>query len=134
MLFQQTDRPDPERGTPVATQRRLPHIYPPGKLLFLTWHLYGSLPHHRYPPPHKANAGPAFVWMDRYLDADEAAFSSDSTSAQSQGSPGHACRRNSARCSAGRCCAASNKASTCFSAHPASQCLMHEGPPGPIHA
>ncbi len=44
-------------------------LYPPGKLLFLTWHLHGSLPHHRFPPAHKANAGAAFVWMDRYLDA-----------------------------------------------------------------
>jgi len=64
MLLQQS-----EHRAPEATRRRLPHIYPPGKLLFLTWHLYGSLPHHRYPPPYKANAEAAFVWMDRYLDA-----------------------------------------------------------------
>ena len=50
-------------------QRRLPHIYPEGKALFITWHLYGSLPHDLYPPPDKLNAGQAFVWMDRYLDA-----------------------------------------------------------------
>jgi putative transposase len=49
--------------------RRLPHEYPGGKLLFLTWHLYGSLPHNLYPPPQKLNAGQAFVWMDRHLDA-----------------------------------------------------------------
>ena len=48
--------------------RRLPHIYPENKLLFLTFHLYGALPHDLYPPPHKQNAGQAFVWMDRYLD------------------------------------------------------------------
>jgi len=36
--------------------------------LFVTWHLAGSLPRDRYPPPGKVNAGAAFVWMDRYLD------------------------------------------------------------------
>jgi hypothetical protein len=50
-------------------RRRLPHVYPQQKLLFLTWHLYDSLPHNLYPPPHKPNAGQAFVWMDRYFDA-----------------------------------------------------------------
>ena len=48
--------------------RRLPHQYPEGKWLFATWHLHGSLPHARYPPPHKLSSGQAFVWMDRYLD------------------------------------------------------------------
>ncbi|MGB9456896.1 MAG: hypothetical protein WCB12_12685 [Bryobacteraceae bacterium] len=42
-------------------QRRLPHVYPEGKALFITWHLYGSLPHDLYPPPDKLNAGQAFV-------------------------------------------------------------------------
>ena len=32
------------------------------------WHLHGSLPHGRYPPPGKASAGKAFIWMDRHLD------------------------------------------------------------------
>jgi len=50
------------------SRRRLPHRYPPGKWLFLTWHLHGSLPQARYPPAHKLSAGRAFVWMDRYLD------------------------------------------------------------------
>jgi REP element-mobilizing transposase RayT len=50
-------------------RRRLPHIYPEGKALFVTWHLCGSLPHNLYPPPHKLNAGQAFVWMDRHLDS-----------------------------------------------------------------
>jgi len=36
--------------------------------LFVTWHLYGSLPAALYPPPGKSSAGRAFVWMDRYLD------------------------------------------------------------------
>jgi putative DNA methylase len=49
------------------TRRRLPHIYPEGKWLFVTWHLNGSLPHDRYPPP-GLRAGEAFVWMDRCLD------------------------------------------------------------------
>lgn len=50
------------------SRRRLPHAYPEGKWLFVTWHLHGSLPHGRYPPPHKASAGKALVWMDQYLD------------------------------------------------------------------
>jgi REP element-mobilizing transposase RayT len=49
------------------TRRRLPHIYLEGKWLFVTWHLSGSLPKDRYPPP-GLRAGEAFVWMDRYLD------------------------------------------------------------------
>ena len=48
--------------------RRLPHEHPAGRALFLTWHLHGSLPHARYPPPGKMHSGQAFVWMDRYLD------------------------------------------------------------------
>jgi hypothetical protein len=52
----------------MDTHRRLPHIYPENKWLFVTWHLYGSLPSARYPPPHKLSSGEAFVWMDRYLD------------------------------------------------------------------
>src|SRR6266700_807923 len=50
-------------------RRRLPHVWAEGKRLFVTWHLYGSLPHALYPPPNKQNAGQAFVWMDRYLDS-----------------------------------------------------------------
>ena len=50
------------------SRRRLPHWQPPGKDLFLTWHLHGSLPRHRFPPPTAASAGKAFVWMDRHLD------------------------------------------------------------------
>src|SRR6266700_735197 len=50
-------------------RRRLPHIGADGKRLFITWHLYGSLPHALYPPPNKQNTGRAFVWMDRYLDS-----------------------------------------------------------------
>ena len=50
------------------TRRRLPHIYPDDGWLFVTWHLHGSLPTARYPPPGKLSAGKAFVWMDRYLD------------------------------------------------------------------
>lgn len=50
------------------TRRRLPHDYPPGRWLFLTWHLHGSLPHGQFPPPGKITAGEAFVWIDRYLD------------------------------------------------------------------
>jgi hypothetical protein len=52
----------------VDSQRRLPHLDPKGCWLFITWHLHGSLPQSRYPPPQKASAGEAFVWMDRYFD------------------------------------------------------------------
>src|SRR4051794_28773542 len=52
----------------LNSRRRLPHVYPEGKWLFPTWHLHGSLPQTRYPPPGKLSAGEAFVWMDRYLD------------------------------------------------------------------
>jgi len=55
----------------MAYHRRLPHVYLQGRSLFLTWHLYGSLPQDRYPPPHHQSAGRAFVWMDRYLDRAE---------------------------------------------------------------
>jgi hypothetical protein len=51
------------------TRRRLPHQYPEGKWLFVTWHLHGSLPHTLYPPPDKLSGGKAFGWMDRYLDS-----------------------------------------------------------------
>ena len=50
-------------------RRRLPHEFPAGKALFLTWHLHGSLPRNRYPPPGKRNSGRAFVWVDHYLDS-----------------------------------------------------------------
>ena len=53
-------------------RRHLPHEHPAGRALFLTWHLHGSLPHARYPPPEKMNSGQAFVWMDRYLDTAQA--------------------------------------------------------------
>ena len=48
--------------------RRLPHWHPEGKPVFLTFHLSGTLPRNRYPPPNSPSAGKAFVWMDRYLD------------------------------------------------------------------
>ena len=50
------------------SRRRLPHVHPPGKWLFVTWHLEGSLPHALFPPAGKQSNGKAFVWMDRYLD------------------------------------------------------------------
>src|SRR6185503_17414796 len=53
-------------------RRRLPHWIPETAPLFVTWHLYGSLPECRYPPPHHPSAGKAFVWMDRYLDTTRA--------------------------------------------------------------
>jgi putative transposase len=58
---------DPQLGG-MHYSRRLPHIYREGADLFITWHLYGSLPQNRYPTPGQMNSGAAFVWMDRYLD------------------------------------------------------------------
>ena len=52
----------------ASHRRRLPHEYPPGKALFLTWHLHGGLPSSLYPPLGKRSSGEIFVWMDRYLD------------------------------------------------------------------
>jgi putative transposase len=52
----------------MLTQRRLPHIYPDDTWLFLTWHLYGSLPSSHFPPARKVSDGTAFAWVDRYLD------------------------------------------------------------------
>lgn len=50
-------------------RRRLPHIYPEGAALFLTWYLHGSMPASLLPPPGSLSAGQAFVWLDRQLDA-----------------------------------------------------------------
>ena len=50
-------------------RRRLPHRYPRGKWLFVTWHLHGSLPQAMYPPPRKPSSGSAFLWLDRYRDS-----------------------------------------------------------------
>jgi hypothetical protein len=52
----------------VNSYRRLPHAYPQGRWLFVTWHLHGSFRHAQFPPPHGSTAGQAFVWMDRQLD------------------------------------------------------------------
>ena len=49
-------------------RRRLPHDYLAGEALFLTWHLHGSLPASRFPPPGRLSSGKAFVWVARYLD------------------------------------------------------------------
>jgi len=53
----------------MNSRRRLPHSYPEGRWLFITWTLYGSLPVGKFPPPAKATSGEAFAWIDRYLDA-----------------------------------------------------------------
>jgi putative transposase len=51
----------------LTSRRRLPHIYPQGAPLFVTWHLHGSVPHSLVPPG-SLTAGEAFVWLDRQLD------------------------------------------------------------------
>lgn len=50
-----------------TTRRRLPHIYPKGVPLFVTWHLHGSVPHN-FHPPGTLTSGEAFVWLDRHMD------------------------------------------------------------------
>ena len=49
-------------------RRRLPHVRPDGRWLFVTWHLHGAVPHGVYPPTNLKTAGQVFVWVDRYLD------------------------------------------------------------------
>jgi REP element-mobilizing transposase RayT len=49
-------------------RRRLPHIYPEGAALFLTWHLHDSIPNSAAVPPGPLTSGEAFVWLDRRLD------------------------------------------------------------------
>jgi REP element-mobilizing transposase RayT len=53
----------------LSRARRLPHKQPEARSLFLTWHLHGSLPASRFPPPGELESGEAFVWIDRYLDS-----------------------------------------------------------------
>src|ERR1700688_787019 len=52
----------------MNSRRRLPHSYPQGHWLFITWTLHGSFPTGKFPPPAKAISGEAFAWIDRYLD------------------------------------------------------------------
>jgi REP element-mobilizing transposase RayT len=52
----------------MNSTRRLPHIYPEGRWIFLTWHLHGALRPSQFQPPGKASSGEAFVLMDRELD------------------------------------------------------------------
>jgi REP-associated tyrosine transposase len=52
----------------ASHRRRLPHLYPQGSALFLTWHLHGSMPPSLLPPPGPLSSGQAFVWVDRHLD------------------------------------------------------------------
>ena len=52
----------------MPSVRRLPHLYPQDRWLFLTWSLHGAVRPYRFPPPHKASAGQSFVWMDHQLD------------------------------------------------------------------
>jgi REP element-mobilizing transposase RayT len=53
---------------PTQTRHRLPHEYPAGKSLFLTWHLHGAARTTQFPPPGKLSAGQTFVLIDRFLD------------------------------------------------------------------
>ncbi|MCX6636806.1 MAG: hypothetical protein NT090_17245 [Acidobacteria bacterium] len=50
------------------TQRRLPHWYPDGKPLFITWRLHDTIPPHRFFRQETMNSGRAFVCWDRLLD------------------------------------------------------------------
>jgi type I restriction enzyme R subunit/putative DNA methylase len=46
----------------------LPHVYPEGRWLFVTWILHGSVPAWRFGPPPKTTSGEAFARVDAYLD------------------------------------------------------------------
>jgi hypothetical protein len=48
--------------------RRLPHVYPEGRWLFITWNLRGALRSSQFPPPNRALSGENFIAMDRALD------------------------------------------------------------------
>jgi putative transposase len=49
-------------------ERRLPHCYPSGEILFLTWRLFGSLPRFCIPGSASPDPGAAFAKNDRLLD------------------------------------------------------------------
>jgi hypothetical protein len=49
-------------------RRRLPHLDLPGRPVFLTWRLHGSLPVNRPFLKAAISSGRAFVLMDRLLD------------------------------------------------------------------
>jgi REP element-mobilizing transposase RayT len=51
-------------------ERNLPHCYPPGATLFLTWRLFGALPQ-ALPENCSLTPGRAFAEADRRLDADK---------------------------------------------------------------
>jgi putative transposase len=48
--------------------RRLPHLYPEDRWLFITWSLRGALRTSQFPPPNKGLSGETFALMDRVLD------------------------------------------------------------------
>ena len=52
----------------VLSERRLPHLYVVGQLLFVTFCLHDSLPTRRAFPSTDLTSGEAFVAMDRLLD------------------------------------------------------------------
>jgi REP element-mobilizing transposase RayT len=54
---------------PRRRRRRLPHLYLPGQIHFLTWRLAGSLPAGRCFDTASASAGKAFAVLDRLLDS-----------------------------------------------------------------
>ncbi|HLG99960.1 MAG TPA: transposase [Bryobacteraceae bacterium] len=52
----------------MNSRRRLPHSYPEGRWLFITWTLHGVVPSWRFPPAAKTTSREAFAWVDAYLD------------------------------------------------------------------
>jgi len=52
----------------MTSRRRLPHGYPEGRWLFVTWTLHDSVPPWRFPRPAKTTSSEAFAWVDSYLD------------------------------------------------------------------
>src|SRR5437667_1240445 len=50
------------------SRRRIPHFYPPGRWLFLAWHLHRSLPHGRDAPLERPPPGrPLSEWIASWI-------------------------------------------------------------------
>jgi putative transposase len=57
------------REAKIYYERHLPHWQPPGKMLFITWRLAGSLPATFWRECTEKSAGKRFVAFDRTLDS-----------------------------------------------------------------
>ena len=70
-LFREEPRDSSRAVTAAYYRRNLPHWFPPGASIFLTWRLFGSFPHAliaRIAHAEKATAGEQFRMADKSLD------------------------------------------------------------------